>query len=179
MLPRALGTPMARERFLREARACARLKGDHVVRVFDVGELDAETPYMVLEYLEGMDLEERIARSKPVPVAEAVGYVLQICAALAEAHAQGVVHRDLKPGNVFLSRLADGSTRVKILDFGISKDLFDAPSGEQSRTEDGILVGSPLYMAPEQVRADEIDTRADIWAVGVILYYLVTGAFPF
>jgi hypothetical protein len=178
MQPRAGATPLSRERFLREARACARLKSDHVVRVFDVGELADGTPYMVLEYLEGLDLEERLARSKPIPVPEAVGYVLQVCSGLAEAHALGIVHRDLKPGNVFLSRLADGTTRVKILDFGISKDLFDAP-GEQSRTEDGILVGSPLFMAPEQVRADEIDTRADLWAVGVILYYLVTGTFPF
>jgi serine/threonine-protein kinase len=179
MLPKALATPMARERFLREARACARLKGDHVVRVFDVGELDAETPYMVLEYLEGIDLEERVARSKPIPVAEAIDYVLQICAGLAEAHALGIVHRDLKPGNVFLTRLADGTTRVKLLDFGISKDLYDAPGDGQAQTADGILVGSPLFMAPEQVRADDIDTRTDLWAVGVILYYLVTGAFPF
>ena len=179
MLPRALVTPMARERFLREARACARLKGDHVVRVFDVAELDAGTPYMVLEYLEGIDLEERLRRSAPLPVAEAVDYALQICDGLAEAHALGIVHRDLKPGNVFLTQLADGTTRVKILDFGISKDLYDTAGGEQSRTEDGILVGSPLFMAPEQVRADEIDTRTDLWAVGVILYYVVTGAFPF
>ena len=143
-----------------------------MVRVFDVGELDAETPYMVLEYLEGIDLEEHLRRGKPLPVAEAIDYVLQICAGLAEAHAIGIVHRDLKPGNVFLTRLADGTTRIKILDFGISKDLYDTPGGEQSRTADGILVGSPLFMAPEQVRADEIDTRTDLWAVGVILYYL-------
>ena len=129
MLPEALLTPMARERFLREARACARLRSDHIVKVFDVGELDAETPYMVLEYLEGIDLEERLARGKPIPVAEAIDYVLQICAGLAEAHSIGIVHRDLKPANVFLTRLPDGTTRLKVLDFGISKDLYDTPGG--------------------------------------------------
>jgi serine/threonine-protein kinase len=182
MLPKSVATPMARERFLREARACARLKGDHVVRVFDVGELDGAgdapgTPYMVLEYLEGFDLQERLVHSRPLPVAEAVEYVLQVCAGLGEAHALGIVHRDLKPGNVFLSRMADGATRVKILDFGISKDLYDAPDDE--RTGDGILVGSPLFMAPEQVRADRVDIRTDLWAVGVILYHALTGAYPF
>jgi serine/threonine-protein kinase len=184
MLPRAVVTPIALERFFREARACARLKSDHVVKVFDIGELEVgadkpRTPYMVLEYLEGLDLEERMAKGKPLPVGEAVLYVLQICVGLADAHALGIVHRDLKPGNVYLCRLADGTTRVKLLDFGISKDLSDAPGDDQSRTEDGVLVGSPLFMAPEQVRGDDIDTRADLWSVGVILYYLLTGSYPF
>jgi eukaryotic-like serine/threonine-protein kinase len=179
MLPEVLGTPMARERFLREARACARLKSDHVVRIFDVGELDAETPYMVLEYLEGADLEDHLDRCRPLPVAETAVYVLQMCAALAEAHALGIIHRDLKPANVFLARLPDGTTRVKLLDFGISKVLEGAAGVDQSQTVEGTIMGTPLFMAPEQARGDEVDARTDIWAVGVILYNLLTGRLPF
>ena len=166
MLPDATGAPHAIERFLREARACARLKGDHVVRVFDVGELDGGTPYMVLEYLEGLDLQEHVGR-RPLSVAEAARHGLQICAALAEAHALGIVHRDLKPANVFLTRLPDGSTRVKLLDFGISKLVGDWAGADPSRTCEGALMGTPLFMAPEQVRGAEVDARTDVWAVGV------------
>src|SRR5262249_47565368 len=179
MLCGRLDAPSARERFLREARACARLRGDHVVRIFDVGELDAETPYMVLEYLEGVDLSEYLKPGRPLPVHEAVRYVLQICAALAEAHGLGIVHRDLKPANVFLARLAGGTTPVKLLRLGISKILVDPAGDEAAQTMAGCLMGTPFFMAPEQARGAPADTRADIWAVGVLLYLLLTARLPF
>ena len=178
MLPDALETPMARERFLREARACARLKSDYVVKVFDVGEVDGGMPYMVQEFLEGIDLEERMERGV-LPVGEAALYILQICAALAEAHALGIVHRDIKPGNVFLVRRSDGTTRVKLLDFGISKVLGEPANVDQAQTMEGTVMGTPVFMAPEQARGEAVDTRTDVWAVGVLLYHLLTGIFPF
>jgi serine/threonine-protein kinase len=179
MLPETLDTPMARHRFLREARACARLKSDHVVRVFDVGELDDGTPYMVLEYLEGVDLETHMADGRPLPLHDVALYVLQMCAALAEAHGLGIVHRDLKPANVFLAQLPDGTTRVKLLDFGISKVLDDRDGTDQTQTQEGTVMGTPHFMSPEQVRGDPVDARTDIWAVGVVLYYISTGQLPF
>ncbi len=178
LLPEALEAPMARERFLREARACARLRSDHVVKVFDVGELDEQTPYIVLEYLEGVDLEGHM-QGGPLPPGEAALYCLQVCAALAEAHALGIVHRDIKPGNVFLARREDGTTCVKLLDFGISKLLGESAGSDQAQTMEGTVMGTPSAMAPEQARGDAVDTRTDIWAVGVLLYHLLTGAFPF
>ena len=179
MLPGALGTGMARERFLREARAVARLKSDHVVRIFDVDEIAAETPYIVMEYLEGLDLDALVRRRGPLPVPEAALYVVQICAALAEAHGLGIIHRDLKPANVFLTRIADGTPRIKLLDFGISKVIRDPDGLDPVQTLEGTILGSPLFMAPEQILGGEIDARTDLWAVGVILYHLLTGRLPF
>lgn len=168
-------------RFLREARAAARLKSEHVARVLDVGELPNGSPYMVMEYLEGSDLEGVLAQRGPLPVEEAVLHVLQACEAIAEAHAAGIVHRDLKPANLFLTRMPDGSGSVKVLDFGISKDTTEDPSEQSaSLTRTTAVLGSPSYMAPEQMRSTrDADARADIWSIGVILYELLTGAVPF
>jgi serine/threonine-protein kinase len=177
MLPEVLEAPMARERFFREARACAKLKSDHVVRIFDVAELDDGTPYMVLEYLEGVDLRAHTERGR-LPVGEAARIVLQICAALAEAHSLGIVHRDIKPENVFLA-CRDGTTRVKLLDFGLSKLVGDAAGANQALTAEGAIAGTPGFMAPEQLRGGPVDARTDVWAVGVLLYGLLSGAFPF
>ncbi|MGK3992649.1 serine/threonine protein kinase [Sorangium sp. So ce1024] len=175
-------------RFLREARAAVRLKSEHVARVTDVDTLEDGTPYMVMEYLEGIDLSQRVRRQGPLPIDEAVTYVLQACEAIAEAHAAGIVHRDLKPANLFLTTAADGSQMVKVLDFGIVKALADAPGdatgpdGEpvMALTRTAAIVGSPLYMAPEQLRsARSVDARADIWSLGVVLFQLLTGRLPF
>lgn len=168
-------------RFLREARAAARLKSEHVARVLDVGELPNGSPYMVMEYLEGSDLEGVLAQRGPLPVDEAVLHVLQACEAIAEAHAAGIVHRDLKPANLFLTRMPDGSGSVKVLDFGISKDTTEDPTEQSaSLTRTTAVLGSPSYMAPEQMRSTrDADARADIWSLGVILYELLTGAVPF
>jgi hypothetical protein len=177
LLPEALGDPDAADRFLREARAAARLKGEHVVRVQDVGRLPSGAPYMVMEHLMGSNLKELIRTRGPLPVDQAVTYVLEACDAIAEAHALGIVHRDLKPANLFLLQRPNGTHCVKVLDFGISKQ--QAPGGVEL-TKSGMLLGSPLYMSPEQMlRTKSVDARSDLWALGVVLYELATGALPF
>ncbi|MGK3964455.1 protein kinase [Sorangium sp. So ce118] len=172
------------ERFVREARAAVRLKSEHVARVLDVGTLETGAPFMVMEYLEGSDLQQTLRERGPLELEEAVGYVLEACEAIAEAHAAGIIHRDLKPANLFLARGADGSGMVKVLDFGISKALAEpsAAGGEPELglTKTAMVLGSPLYMAPEQMRsARTVDTRADIWSLGAILYQLLTARVPF
>ncbi len=165
-------------RFLREGRAAVKIKSEHVARVIDVGTMANGAPYMAMELLVGNDLSELLRSEGPLPVSEAIEFVLQACEALAEAHALGIVHRDLKPANLFLSARADGSSCVKILDFGISK-LAASIEGAALTTTNGML-GSPLYMCPEQLQnPKDVDSRADIWALGVILYELVSGARPF
>ncbi|MGD0528043.1 MAG: protein kinase [Polyangiaceae bacterium] len=164
-------------RFLREARACAQLRSEHVVRVFDVGHLENGQPFMVMEHLTGGDLGRIVHVGGVLPVEDAVSYVLQACEGVAEAHAMGIVHRDLKPSNVFLAAGADGSPVVKVLDFGISK--VTSTDGFLLTATDA-TVGSPVYMSPEQVRAaKDIDHRTDIWSLGVVLYQLLTGRVPF
>jgi serine/threonine-protein kinase len=165
------------ERFLREARAAAKLTSQHVTRVMDVGMLESGAPYMVMELLNGHDLAAELEQRGQLPVTEAVEYVLQACEAVGEAHRAGIVHRDLKPANLFLTRNADGSPCIKVFDFGVSKTLG---SNQLQLTSEGQAVGSPLYMAPEQMMAKpDVDTRADIWALGVILYELIAGKTPF
>jgi serine/threonine-protein kinase len=165
-------------RFAREARAAARIESDHVVRVMDVAVLEDGTPFMVMEYLEGQDLKELVLERDQLPIAEAVGYVLEACEGLSEAHAVGVVHRDLKPGNLFLARKPNGRTLVKVLDFGISK--VKPRAGEVAITTTSALMGSPMYMAPEQMQSSrDVDARADIWSLGLILYELLSGEVPF
>lgn len=166
------------ERFMREARAVAKLKNEHVARVMDVGTLDTGAPYIVMEYLEGEDLGARVDRG-PLPLPEAVDYLLQACVAVAEAHAHGIVHRDLKPSNLFLTHRADGVPLVKVLDFGISKSSA-SDTQPVTATSTGAVMGSPAYMSPEQVKASKaLDARADIWSLGIVLYQLVTGRLPF
>jgi serine/threonine-protein kinase len=167
------------QRFLREARAAIRLRSEHVARVFDVGRLENGAPYMVMEHLDGSDLREVLERRGKLPIHETVSYILMACEGLAEAHAAGIVHRDLKPANLFLSLRPDGSPCIKLLDFGISKMTTPgADALDMTRTRE--ILGSPLYMAPEQMRSMAVvDARTDIWALGVILYKLLTGKFPF
>lgn len=170
--------PVAAERMIREARAALALQSEHVVRVMDVGR-DGGQVFLVMEQLEGADLASTLRRRGALPIAEAVDCVLQACAGVAEAHARGVVHRDLKPSNLFLTRRADGSPLVKVLDFGISK-TSDATDAEASLTGPAEVLGSPMYMSPEQVRgAKLVDHRTDIWALGVIVFRLVTAKAPF
>lgn len=180
ILQEALTGPGSVERFMREARAAVRLKSEHVARVYDVGRDHEDRPYMVLELLEGQDLARVNKQKGPLPVADAVEYVLQACEALVEAHAAGIVHRDLKPQNLFVSRRLNGAPLVKVLDFGIAKAIGPAAVGQMSLTDSQQVIGSPLYMAPEQMRsARTADARTDIWALGVILYELLGGQAPF
>jgi serine/threonine protein kinase len=165
-------------RFLREARTIAALRGEHVARVLDSGCIKNGPPYMVLEYLEGADLRTWLQSKGPLPIPRAVDLLLQACEGLAEAHAKGLVHRDVKPENLFLTRLPDGSEVVKVLDFGISKRMDDERT--RSYTADGQSLGSPHYMGPEQMSAPaDVDARADIWSLGVVLFELISGRLPF
>jgi len=164
----------AKRRFAREARAAARVQGEHVARVLDVGALEGGQPFIVMEYLAGHDLAVELATRGALPIEEAVAHVLAACEALAEVHAAGIVHRDLKPSNLFLTRHVDGSPRIKLLDFGISK--LEGDEAAATLTREGAALGSPRYMAPEQLRASEdVDARCDVWALGAILYELIAG----
>ncbi|HEU4403867.1 MAG TPA: protein kinase [Polyangiaceae bacterium] len=165
-------------RFGREARAVAQIKSEHVARVLDVGELEGGAPFIVMEHLEGHDLASALAKRGPLPVAEAVGYVLEACEALAEAHQHGIVHRDLKPAHLFLAAVPGRAPVVKVLDFGISKDTGNEDAVRL--TASAALIGSPLYMPPEQLRSShDVDARSDIWSLGVVLYELLAGRTPF
>lgn len=175
--PSALSNASAVERFLREARALVRLKGEHTAKVIDVGRLESGAPYMVMELLEGTDFKRLLKTRGPLPADEAAAYLLDACEAIAEAHALGIVHRDIKPANLFLAERAVGGPCVKVLDFGISKQLARE---EIDITSTGTVLGSPAYMSPEQMlRTRAADQRSDIWALGAVLYELVTGALPF
>jgi len=178
LLPQAMQSSEAVERFKREARSAVRLRSEHVAKVIDVGELATGAPYMVMEFLEGADLSEVVRATGAISIEEAVAFVLQACEAIAEAHALGIIHRDLKPQNLFVTRRVDGKPLVKVLDFGISKTI-DTQSG-MALTRTSSIMGSPLYMSPEQMRSSKsVDQRSDIWALGVILYELLTGRVPF
>ncbi len=176
LTPEFARDPELVSRFEREARAVARLRTKHVARVMDVDTTPEGVPYIVMEFLEGRDLDAELGARTRLPLGEAIDYVLQACAGMLEAHGMGIVHRDLKPANLFLADERDASERVvKVLDFGISKVV-----GESTRlTGAGAVMGTVMYMSPEQVRAQpNVDTRADIWALGVILYELIAGRPP-
>jgi serine/threonine-protein kinase len=164
------------ERFRREVSVAARLKSAHAVPVLDVGALPDGTPFMVMELLKGRGLDHERELRGVIPVDEAVGYILSAIEVLAEAHAAGFVHRDVKPANIFLEE-RDGAPRlVRVLDFGVSKSASELASTETAITQSGVIMGSPLYMAPEQLRASHaVDARADIYSLGSILFELVTG----
>jgi len=181
MLAEATFNVEAVARFLREARAAARLESAHVARVTDVGTLEDGRPYMVMEYLDGSDLSQVLAASGPLAIGDAVDYVLQAAEAIAEAHSIGIVHRDLKPSNLFLTRRRDRTPHVKVLDFGISKVSGSSLSGsDNAMTRTSAMMGSPLYMSPEQMTSvRDVDGRSDIWALGIILYELISGGPPF
>jgi eukaryotic-like serine/threonine-protein kinase len=166
--------PQTLERFRREAWASAQIASPHVVRVTDVDVLEDGTPFIVMELLQGRDLEAELQARGRLPIRELVGYVLQAALAIHEAHLRGVVHRDLKPNNLFLAEQG-GSRSVKVLDFGLSK-----LASELSVTKTSAQLGTPLYMSPEQLRsAKSVDGRSDIWALGVILYRMLTLRAPF
>jgi serine/threonine-protein kinase len=181
VLPELAGNPEVVERFLREGRAAVKIRSEHVARVMDVESTEDGTPYMVMEYLEGSDLSQVVEKRGALPVTESVGHVLQACEAVAQAHALGIVHRDLKPANLFLTTGADGQPFIKVLDFGISKVGAGSPvSSDHKLTRTASMMGSPAYMAPEQMRSTRtVDARADVWAMGAILYELLLARPPF
>jgi serine/threonine-protein kinase len=167
----------ARQRFTLEAKAAARLRSRHVVQVYDDGETPDGTPYIVMEYLDGQTLEERLEARPDMGLAEAVRIATHVGRALARAHAQGVVHRDLKSGNIFIATSEDDELGwvAKVLDFGVAKVL-----NEPSATRTGTIVGTPLFMSPEQIRgAAHVDHRADLYSLGMVFYNMVTGSHAF
>jgi eukaryotic-like serine/threonine-protein kinase len=180
LLPEYAENKEAAERFRREARAAVKIQSEHVARVVDVGTMTGGIPYMVMEFLNGHDLASELERSGKFPIDAAVDCVFQTCLAMAEAHSRGVIHRDLKPANLFLTSRADGSRLVKVLDFGISKSIQSDSMPQLALTRTSIMVGSPLYMSPEQLESSkQADERSDIWSLGVILFELLTGTLPF
>jgi serine/threonine-protein kinase len=179
LLPEAMRSKVAVERFLREAKVAAKVRSEHVARVHDVGTLEeGGVPYIVMERLEGSDLGKLIDVVGALPIDEACEIAIQACEALAEVHAAGIVHRDLKPSNLFVTRKADGSPAVKLLDFGISKLTLggDEPGVDPALTQTATIMGSPSYMSPEQLKSTkEVDHRADVWSLGAVLYEAITG----
>ncbi len=166
-------------RFALEAQAAARLKSEHAVRILDVGRLDQGVPYMVMEHLEGCSIAEILDKRGSVSFAEAVPWIIQACDAIGEAHERGIVHRDVKPGNLFLARNARGESFVKVLDFGLVKTILGPKlhiTVDQAKGGLPPLLGSPHYMSPEQIACStRVDARTDVWSLGATLYELVTG----
>ncbi len=177
LLPEMVANPAIVQRFLREAQAAVKLRGEHVCRVIDVGKLADGTPYMVMEFLDGADLGAILKHYGRQDPQISVDMMLQACEGLAEAHQLGIIHRDVKPSNFFITRRPDGSPLLKILDFGIAS----APMGVESElTRTQAVIGTPSYMAPEQMRsARSADPRSDLWAMGVVMYQMVSGSRPF
>ncbi|HVH43742.1 MAG TPA: protein kinase [Labilithrix sp.] len=175
----ASDNPEASARFLREAKAAAKLRSENIARIHDVGTLDTGEPYIVMEHLEGKDLSAITKERLSLPPGEACEYVMQACEALAEAHALGIIHRDIKLANLFITTGPAGAPLVKVLDFGISKTN---PFGESEHemTRAASLLGSPRFMSPEQMRDPRaVDGRTDVWSLGVVLYRAVAGKPPF
>ena len=168
--------PEARARFLREGRAASRIRHPNVVEVFDVGQHD-DTLFLVMEHLAGEDLAALLAREGPLSVERLVDLLLPVVAAVATAHEEGVVHRDLKPENIFLAQTRNGAVQPKVLDFGISK-VSGVPNAQRI-TGASSMIGTPLYMSPEQTQGAAVDGRTDQYALGVILYECATGRVPY
>lgn len=188
--PHLLGDAQIRGRFLREAAILRRLQGKYLCPIIDSGEVadprheEASLLYMALPKIEGKALDRVIAESSPLALERTLEIITQICAALASAHAQGVIHRDLKPANVILREAPLNQTRagtqITVVDFGMAKIVTGVGgTGTTALTQHNMIFGTPEYMAPEQARGDELDARCDVYAVGVMLYEMLTGAVPF
>lgn len=178
--PELMARPQSIARFMKEARVASKITSEYVARIHDLGKLESGMPFIVMEYLDGLDLAALLSKGGPMPVDVLVDLMLQTCEALAEAHSIGIVHRDLKPPNLYCVRRCDGTSIVKVLDFGISKMKKMQSVTSAHLTQAGAMLGSPHYMSPEQSQsATEVDARTDIWSLGVILYELLSGSVPF
>ncbi len=176
--PKLHASAEAKARFAREARASFSLRSEHVARVMDVGVTAGGTPFMVMELLLGDTLEKYVEDNGPLPLSLALSFAVQATRGVAVAHASGIVHRDIKPENLFVTPRPSGDPLIRVLDFGISKELLGEREGSLTGTND--LIGTPSYMAPEQfAHAKTADPRADVWSLGILLYWLLTGTTPF
>jgi len=178
MLPHVVTDPLMRERFALEAIVTADIESEHLVEVFAAGiDEETESPYIVMELLRGEDLGARLKRGERYTAEETILYLEQAARALEKTHERGVVHRDLKPENVLVVRLPDGSEVLKLLDFGIAKLCESA--GLPRLTQKGCVFGTPVYMSPEQANGLDVDARADLYSLGVILYEMLSGRLPY
>ncbi|MCK6525613.1 serine/threonine protein kinase, partial [Myxococcota bacterium] len=166
-----------RQRFFREAAICAKLTHPNTVRIFDYGKTEDGIFFIAMELLEGLTLRQVLTSDAPLEPWRVIELTLQVCGSLAEAHGLGLVHRDLKPSNIILTRHADGREFVNILDFGLVKDIGVEAATEA--TQAGVILGSPMYMSPEQILQSQLDGRSDIYSIGVILFSAFTGRKPF
>ncbi|HVL11830.1 MAG TPA: serine/threonine-protein kinase [Gemmata sp.] len=175
--PERAGDPRHLRRFEREVQATARLTHPNAVQVFDYGRADDGTFYYVMEFLPGLTLARLVARHGPLPPARAVHFLRQLCAALREAHGIGLIHRDIKPGNVMVCTRGAVPDTAKLLDFGL---VLPQGDGSDTLTQDGAVAGTPAYLSPEQAgRGDGIDARSDVYSLGALAYFLLTGKPPF
>jgi serine/threonine-protein kinase len=177
--PGRAGDPKALSRFEREVQATARLKHFNTVHIYDYGRAEDGTFYYAMEYLPGLSLEELVARHGPLPPARAIHFLRQVCAALREAHGAGLIHRDVKPGNVIACERGGVHDVAKLLDFGLAR-AAGADAQDERLTQDGVITGTPAYMSPEQAGGqEELDARSDIYSLGTTAYFLLTGQPPF
>ncbi len=173
------GAQLAVRRFTREAEAAANLRSPHTVEVYDFGVTEDQTLYFVMEMLEGMDLETLIRQSGPLPAARVIYLMRQVCESLGEAHAKGLVHRDIKPANINVGQVGLEYDFVKVLDFGLVKEVKRPSATDTRLTVEGMTVGTPTYMAPELALDEAFDGRADLYALGCVMYFLLTGQVVF
>jgi serine/threonine-protein kinase len=166
-------------RFRREAEAAASLRSPHTVELYDFGVTEDGTLYLVMELLEGMELESLVRREGPLPEKRVIHILRQVCESLEEAHAVGLVHRDIKPANIHVGRVGRRHDFVKVLDFGLVKSVAPAGGEDSMATAAGLTPGTPAYMAPEMALGETVDGRADIYALGCVAYYLLTGKLVF
>jgi hypothetical protein len=166
---------LAVTRFRREAEAAANLRSPHTVELYDFGVTDDETLYFVMELLDGLDLESLVRRHGPLPAGRVVHILRQVCASLEEAHVRGLVHRDIKPANIHVGRVGLVNDFVKVLDFGLVKPITDGTLEHSLATQGGLVIGTPGYMAPEIALSAKVDGRADLYSLGCVAYYLLTG----
>ncbi|HKI32893.1 MAG TPA: protein kinase [Gemmataceae bacterium] len=176
MKPEIAADPRHRQRFLREARAAAKVEHDHIVPIYGVGE-DGGVPWLAMPFLKGQSLDELLKRVKVLKPAQAVRLGAQVAKGLAAAHAAGLIHRDVKPANIWVQ--PEGGGRAKLLDFGLARDDRPDREGGEHLTRTGAVVGTPAFMAPEQARGEPLDARADLFSLGCVLYRAVTGRLPF
>jgi serine/threonine protein kinase len=167
------------QRFRREAEAASFLESPHTIRLYDFGETRAGTFYFAMELLDGLDLESLVRRHGPLPPDRVVHILRQACHSLAEAHDRGLVHRDVKPANIYLCRLGRDHDFVKVLDFGLVKYDQDHSVMDTIRTSTELTTGTPAYMAPEMANGEAVDRRADLYALGCVAYWLLTGQLVF
>jgi serine/threonine-protein kinase len=165
-------------RFRREAEAAAHLRSAHTVDLYDFGVTEDQTLYLVMEFLEGLDLETLVRQYGPMPAPRVVHVLRQVCDSLEEAHARGLVHRDIKPANIHIGRVGCREDFVKVLDFGLVKTAA-VGAAQSLATIEGVIIGTPAYMAPEMALGDHVDARADLYALGCVAYYLLTGEHVF